>query len=139
MLKEPKENLPLYFIATLSNNEVFYESGEFDSWKKLLKYSKENNLTMDKFEIYDHGEIKQINKTNTKCCFAVYDVKANLNSNQSTMKRGYGVICKHPKNSKRCYIEWYNNDNKKRIYAEVLRDNIIPEFYEAEIGIRNSK
>ena len=135
MLKEPKKNLSLYFIATLSNDEIFYEDGKLDSWKKLLNYCNVNNLTMKKFEIYDNGKIRLFNQSNVEYYFAIYDVNANLNNNQSTMKRGYGSICLHPRNLKRCYIEWYNCDNKKRIYAEVLRDNQIPKFYEKNIGI----
>jgi len=138
MLKEPKENLSLYFIATLSNNEIFYESGEFDSWKKLLSYCNENNLTMQKFEIHNSDKTIQMDQANIEYCFAIYDVKANLNSGSSTIKRGYGVVC-HYTSGKRCYVEWFDNDSKKRIYAEVLRDNQIPKFYEADIGIRKCK
>jgi len=138
MLKEPKENLPVYFVATLSNDEVLYESGELDSWKKLLSYCNENNLTMKKFKIHSSDTIISMDKANAECFFSVYDVKSNLNSGDSTMKRGYGVVCNHP-NGKRSYIEWFDHDSKKRIYAEVLRENQIPKFYEADIGIRKCK
>ena len=136
MIQEPNESLSVYFIATLSNNEIFYENN-MASWKELVAYCKLNNLKMKNFAIYDHGKIKQINHPNGRFYFAIFDVKASLTTKQSVMTRGYGVTC-HVKNSQRCYIEWFHWDNQRtRMYAEVMR--AIPAFYENDIGIRNFK
>jgi len=126
--------LPVYYKIILSNGEVAVEQKNITSWKSLLLHCRNNNLTIKNFDIYYKDKSKKIIRNHSKICFIVQDVKSFSNK-KTLMKKGYGTICHHPGNIKRCYIDWFNLKDGRLLYPEIIKNNKIPDFYQV-IGIK---
>ena len=121
-----------YCTVTLSDGSTAYESNGPIFWRTLKQFCTDNNLTVCNVTIIrNNGDKLPIKRNHPKYYFIVREGKIVIQGDCS-VKKGYGVVCLHPGNIKRTYIEWYN-ENGTHAHREVLRDT--RTFYEKEIGI----
>ena len=126
---EKNEPIP-YCVVELSDGSEVYETHGTPFWRELIAFCKENGLSIKELTIVVGCTRKTIKKNNIKQYFIVREGRLTLDN--VTVKKGYGIICLHPGNIKKTYIEWYKEDGDYA-YREVLRGT--RTFYEKEIGI----
>lgn len=129
----PKHKPEPYSMVKLSDGRILYETEGVAFWRALRSFCAENQLTIKEIVVVSNGVETPIKRNNPKFYFMIREGAISIKGGgENSIKKGYGVICVHPGNIKRTYIEWYNNKGKY-IHREVLRDT--QKFYEEEISI----
>lgn len=129
----PKNKPEPYCMVELSDERIVYETEGVAFWRALRSFCVENQLTIKKIVVVSNGVKTPIKRNNPKLYFMIREGTISIKGGGGdSIKKGYGVVCVHPGNIKKTYIEWYSNKGKY-MHREVLRGT--QKFYEEEIGI----
>ena len=131
---KPTDSPSPYCVVDLSDGTQVYESNSYTFWRELKKFcEKKEQLFVKKVTIVLGDNVRPIKYRNIKTHFMIYNAKMSINSNNSEIKKGYGVICCHPGNIVKTYISWFNDNSGVYMYDEAIRGST--ELYEKELGI----